>query len=178
MKVSIETVELLKKGYESAFNQVYDAYEKLLYFLIFSIVKNHEIAKDVLQDVFIKVFTDSPSLKSSRNFHAWIIKIAKNKAITVANQSKRFISLEECDLDQFVMESYQSPYDFDLTKLFSAEDNLIVIYHLVYGISFKEIATMLNTSFDRVVAKYYRVIKKVRALYKEKRREDKLKDQK
>ena len=62
--------------------------------------------------------------------------------------------------------------NFDLPKLFSAEDNLIVIYHLVYGISFKEIATLLNTSFDRVVAKYYRVLRKVRTLYKEQKREE------
>jgi len=35
MKVSIKTIEELKRGYESAFNEVYEAYEKLLYFLIF-----------------------------------------------------------------------------------------------------------------------------------------------
>ena len=64
MKVSLETVELLKRGYESAFNQVYNAYEKLLYFLIYSIVKNHEIAKDVLQDVFIKVFYSGSVVKT------------------------------------------------------------------------------------------------------------------
>lgn len=31
---------------------------------------------------------------------------------------------------------------------------------------------LLNTSFDRVVAKYYRVLRKVRTLYKEQKREE------
>ena len=172
MKVSLETVELLKRGYESAFNQVYNAYEKLLYFLIYSIVKNHEIAKDVLQDVFIKVFVESPSLRCAKKFHSWIIKIAKNTALTVAKKLTRFVPLEECDIEKYVSDNYETQFNFDLPKLFSAEDNLIVIYHLVYGISFKEIATLLNTSFDRVVAKYYRVLRKVRTLYKEQKREE------
>lgn len=87
MKVSIKTIEELKRGYESAFNEVYEAYEKLLYFLIFSIVRNKEVAKDVLQDVFVKVFVDTSSLRSPKNFHSWIIKIAKNSALTIAKKS-------------------------------------------------------------------------------------------
>ncbi len=176
MKVSIKTIEELKRGYESAFNEVYEAYEKLLYFLIFSIVRNKEVAKDVLQDVFVKVFVDTSSLRSPKNFHSWIIKIAKNSALTIAKKSSKYISLEDCDIDKISLEAYKAQYNFDISKLFSAEDNLIVIYHLVYGISFKEIATMLNTTFDRVVAKYYRVIRKIRALHKEAKMNEKKKE--
>lgn len=172
MKVSLETVELLQKGYESAFNEVYEAYEKFLYFLIFSIVKNQEIAKDILQDVFVKVFVESQSLRYAKNFHAWIIKIAKNSALTMAKKLNRYVPLEESHLEKYVMESYTVEYNFDLPTLFSAEDNLIVIYHLVYGISFKEIATILSTTIDRVVSRYYRIIKKIKAIYKERQLEE------
>ena len=61
----------------------------------------------------------------------------------------------------------------DVPKLFSKMDNIIVIYRLVYGISFKEIATLIGSTFSSVLNRYYRVVRKIRALYLEKEREKK-----
>lgn len=173
MKVSVETIELLQKGYESAFNQVYEAYERFLYFLIFTIVKNEEVAKDILQDVFIKIFIEAPHLRYAKNFHSWVIKVARNSALNAVKEMSRYVPLEECHLEKYVMESYTVKYNFDLPILFSAEDNLIIIYHLVYGISFKEIATMLKSTIDRIASRFYRILHKIKRMYLEREEAEK-----
>ena len=51
-----ELIALLKEGDHAAFKEVYKRYNQLLYVFAYRKLKNREESKDVVQEVFIKVF--------------------------------------------------------------------------------------------------------------------------
>ncbi len=93
----------MQKGNEKAFSRIYTLYAKALFGIIFNIVRDEDLAEEVLQDVFIKIWDkrDSYSIKKGR-FFTWILNIARNAAID-ATRSKAFRnSKKNLDATNFV----------------------------------------------------------------------------
>lgn len=67
---------------ESAFEKLYDMYSDSMHGIIYNIVRDHNIAEEVMQDVFIKAWHKSDSYDSSKGrFFTWLLNIARNAAI-------------------------------------------------------------------------------------------------
>ncbi|MCU0443971.1 MAG: sigma-70 family RNA polymerase sigma factor [Microscillaceae bacterium] len=77
-----ELVERLRQKDRKGFAQLYDNYGSALYGVILKIVKIEEVAQDVLQDSFVKIWksTDLYSRDKGTLF-TWILNIARNTAI-------------------------------------------------------------------------------------------------
>lgn len=74
-------LEMQKKN-EKAFSRIYSMYSEATYGVINTIVKDSNIAEEVLQDVFVKVWNNSKSYdKSKGRFFTWLLNIARNAAI-------------------------------------------------------------------------------------------------
>jgi len=65
-----------------AFEALYDAHHRLVYGVALRMLGDASGAEDVTQAVFIKVWT-SPELFRGGNFGAWIVRIARNRALDV-----------------------------------------------------------------------------------------------
>ncbi|PKA83872.1 RNA polymerase sigma-70 factor (ECF subfamily) [Ulvibacter sp. MAR_2010_11] len=67
---------------EKAFSKIYSMYSEAIYGVIYSIVLDSDIAEEVLQDVFIKVWDNSSSYDIDKGrFFTWLLNIARNAAI-------------------------------------------------------------------------------------------------
>lgn len=67
-----------------AFEQLYIMYSESLYGVIFTILKDDQLAEEVLQDSFLKIWNNSASYSSKKGrFFTWILNIARNTAIDV-----------------------------------------------------------------------------------------------
>ena len=75
---------------EKAFEKLYHMYSESMHGVIYNIVRDHDIAEEVMQDVFIKAWhkADTYSAKKGR-FFTWILNIARNAAID-KTRSKNF----------------------------------------------------------------------------------------
>jgi len=70
---------LISRGSEKAFNELYTRYYQKLYIFIFhKMNRNGPRAKDLLQDLFLKLIENSESFDRSKNFKVWIYTIARN----------------------------------------------------------------------------------------------------
>jgi RNA polymerase sigma-70 factor, ECF subfamily len=77
-----ELVELLRQKNRKGFAQLYDNYGSALYGIILKIVKIEELAQDVLQDSFIKIWKSIDSYNREKGtLFTWILNIARNTAI-------------------------------------------------------------------------------------------------
>ena len=67
---------------EQAFQWLYDQYSAALYGVVLKIVKDDEHAKDLLQDIFVKIWKnlDSYDAQKGRLF-TWLLNVARNTAI-------------------------------------------------------------------------------------------------
>jgi RNA polymerase sigma factor (sigma-70 family) len=83
-------VDLLKKRDESGLRLLYDYYSQALYGIIFRIVSDQELAEDLLQDAFVKIWKNIDSYDASKGrLYTWLLNIARNTAID-ATRSKAF----------------------------------------------------------------------------------------
>ena len=78
----IALIERIGDRDESALSELYDLYSRILYSLIFRIVKNQGDAEDILQSVFIKIWDKALSYnKSKGSVYSWLVALARNSAI-------------------------------------------------------------------------------------------------
>lgn len=88
-KLTLTTlVHLLQKNDEAAFNELYNRYHRLVYYIAFQLTKNHADAEEIVQETFFQVQRSIDSLKDPAQFKAWIGKIAHSKTITMLRRKK------------------------------------------------------------------------------------------
>ncbi len=79
-----ELIALLKNKDRQAYSYLYDNYAGALYGIIMKILNKEEAAKDVLQEVFVKIWQHIDSYDASRGrLYTWMLNIARNAAIDV-----------------------------------------------------------------------------------------------
>lgn len=77
-----ELIALLKGGDESAFAYLYDNYSAALYGIIYRIINNNQLAEDVLQEAFVKIWNNFSSYDASKGrLFTWMVNIARNLSI-------------------------------------------------------------------------------------------------
>jgi RNA polymerase sigma factor (sigma-70 family) len=75
-------ISRLRSKDRSALDYLYDHYSGALYGVIFRIVKKEEIAEEVLQDVFLKIWTRFDNYDDQKGkLFTWLVNIARNQAI-------------------------------------------------------------------------------------------------
>jgi RNA polymerase sigma factor (sigma-70 family) len=80
--------ELLKQKNASALTQLYDAYGSTLYGVVLRIVYSKEIAEQVIQDTFVKIWQNGACYDASKGrLYTWMLNIARNTAIDVTRTS-------------------------------------------------------------------------------------------
>ena len=59
-----ELISLLKKGTHDAFNKIFIRYYSKVYFFILGFIKDEDDAKDLAQDIFVKLWDNRKNLES------------------------------------------------------------------------------------------------------------------
>ena len=81
---------MLKQRQETAFSYLYDHYSGSLYAVILNIVPDRELANDLLQEVFIKIWKQIDSYDQTKGrLFTWMLNIARNASIDVV-RSKNY----------------------------------------------------------------------------------------
>lgn len=93
----------LQKRDEKAFSKIYEMYSESIFGIIYTIVLDRELAEEVLQDVFIKVWDKADTYSASKGrFFTWILNIARNAAIDKTRSKAFKNSKKNLDTDNFV----------------------------------------------------------------------------
>lgn len=73
-----ELILRLNKGDKYAFTTLYQLYSKRFYISIFKIVKDNDVADELLQALFMKIWEKHESIDASKSFEAFLHTIARN----------------------------------------------------------------------------------------------------
>lgn len=83
-----ELVALLKNKDQQAFSYLYDNYAGALYGVVMKVINKEETAKDLLQEIFIKIWRNIDSYDPAKGrLYTWMLNIARNAAIDVLRSS-------------------------------------------------------------------------------------------
>ena len=75
-----EAISLARAGNERGFGYLYENTYKSKYYLALQYMKNEEAAKDVVQDAYIKAFSNLDKLQNPYAFSGWLGTIVANTA--------------------------------------------------------------------------------------------------
>lgn len=81
LKEEIEILSDFKRGDINAFSLIYNMYSGKSYNFVFKLVKDDAVAKDIVQDTFIKLYLKRKELSEVGSFNSYIFKMLKNKVM-------------------------------------------------------------------------------------------------
>ena len=77
-----ELIHLLQNRDQSAFAYLYDNYSAALFGIIYKMLEQRELAEDVLQEVFIKIWNNFSNYDSAKGrLFTWMLNITRNLTI-------------------------------------------------------------------------------------------------
>lgn len=94
-RADLKLIRRCKRGEEAAFKEVLSRYRTPIYNLCWRMTRHDEDARDLAQEVFIKVFRLLDRYDEQYAFSSWLFRIATNHCIDhLRRQRLRFLSLE------------------------------------------------------------------------------------
>lgn len=121
-------VILLQSKNQRGFSILYDNYSSALYGVILKIVRTEEIAADVLQDSFVKIWKNIEGYNRTKGtLFTWMLNVARNTAIDKIRSQDFQNSQRNQDLDstvEIIDNQANSQFDVDAIGLKKVVENL------------------------------------------------------
>ncbi|MFT5858621.1 MAG: RNA polymerase sigma factor (sigma-70 family) [Flavobacteriaceae bacterium] len=143
-------IEQCLRGKKRSQRKLYDTFSRVIYAISFRYSKNEDDAKDLLQETFVKVFSNLHSYKGEGSFEGWVKRIAVNTAIRHYQKSSKLIDKHDIEV---VQESSTEPTVLasisarEITQLISQlPDGYRIVFNMyaIEGYSHKEIGEELG----------------------------------
>lgn len=167
----------------NSYNLLYKKYYKLVYGIIFSIIKNKEDTEDIVHEVFTKIYKLDKNKLPENNEASWLFTVSKNEAYMFLRKSKPDISIEEIYeisgennnmvssnkrkmSNAFIVQQTEN----DIDKIIDADyfngvisglkedEKQIISLKILSNFTFQKISQLLNIPIGTVQWKYYKAI--------------------
>lgn len=151
-------------GNVSKMEILYKNLMKPVFLLAYSIVRNYEIAEDIMQETFIKVQSKADSYMAGTNAKAWIFQIARNLSYNAIKKQTEFSIEDYSELIKTEDMYDNTENSVDLNRALSILDEIereIVVMHVLAGLKHKEIASILQIDASTVRKRYSKSISKL-----------------
>ena len=94
-------VERLKRRDPQALAELYDRYGRMVYSLVWRVVRDSGIAEDLVQETFLRVWNRIHSVDSEKgSLGAWLLAIARNRALDYLRSSAGRDRTSAVELDE------------------------------------------------------------------------------
>lgn len=150
--------ELVARGRDgdlAAMESIYETFKRPVFGLIYRHTQNRAVAEDLLQDVFLKVFSNLGNVRDAATFPGWVFRIAVNTCYSFLRQKKaqgdRLIPLDDLGgnvedrTTEAVEQDLRGPLEQAIQTLAPRLRSVFVL-HDVQGFKHEEIAKVLGCS--------------------------------
>ena len=159
-------IEDCKQGDRAAFHLLFEAYKDKVYSIALHYSNDEAMARDVTQQVFLKLFTSISQFRKDSEFATWLYRIVANACIDEHRRRKRFvpfspeIEVKEMSTKGSQEESYHRRQVADSVRGAIAELSpklrLPILLKYIEGLSYDEIAETLGCSIGTVSSRLNR----------------------
>lgn len=168
-----QLIELYHCGkQEEAFNGIVDAYTERLYWHVRRFLCSHEDTNDLLQDIFIKVWTSLSTFRGDAKLYTWIYRIATNEVLNHLRKRKMMslISFESisASMERKIDEDPSFNGDLIQRELHKAIQRLPEKQRLVFSLryfdemKYEDISEITGTSVGALKASYHHAYNKIK----------------
>jgi RNA polymerase sigma-70 factor, ECF subfamily len=161
-----ETVRQCRDGNTEAMESIYTAYKSSLFHLTYRFAGESSAAEDLLQDIFIKIFTNIKRLRSPEAFNSWIYRIAANTCMSFARmkKKKKEVPLQEIESTGHHedLESTTNQQLEQAIKSLPPKQKTVFQLHDVEGFTHAEIAEIMKISEGAAKSQLFKARMKIR----------------
>lgn len=158
-------VEKLKNKDEDAFETIYKQTQHGVFALIVGIVKDRNLAEDLMQETYIEMIKSINSYQKKYKFINWLLTIARNKAIDEYRRRKRELKIDINDSQFNLSTNATQDHDVEadyLLSLLTIDEREVVLLYVVQNLKHKDIASILNKPVGTVTWLYKTAMDKMR----------------
>jgi len=154
--VSIETISKAMNGEEAAFSKIYKAYYKKVYFIAVQFFRDKEIAEDIVQEVFIKVYGQLKDLREPKAFGTWLQTVTYRTCLNYNRRKLKVITFSDYDRIENYVDLKQPTVEAQVTDelikeiIINALENMkpslkaVGILRFFEGMKVEEISTIIG----------------------------------
>lgn len=157
---------------EEAFRGIVDAYTERLYWHVRRFLCSHEDTNDLLQDIFIKIWSALPSFRGEARLYTWIYRIATNEVLNYLRRQKfkALLSLDSvsASLERKIDEDAGFNGDELQRELHKAIQRLPEKQRIVFSLryfdemKYEDISEITGTSVGALKASYHHAYSKIK----------------
>lgn len=158
----------IKHNNKIALEKLYNRYNKLVYGIAFSILKNKEDSEDVVQTVFSKLYILEKDKLPTDKIGTWLYTVTRNETLLLLRKNNNDVNLdtiydledENNEIDKFInKDSYNR-----LINGLNQKEQEIVSLKILSNFTFKEIGELLGESANTIKWRYYKFIYSLRIM--------------
>lgn len=159
---------------KEAFSLLYDNYSSAIFGVILKIIHDYEIAEEVLQDVYVKIWEKITTYNSEKGrLYTWMYNIARNLAIDKV-RSREYVQLTVTDsLENSLYEAPSGENYFasseilaqDLLQYLSPAQSLVLNLMYFKGYTSEDVANEYKIPHGTVKSRVRAALKKLRDIY-------------
>lgn len=146
----------LKAGDETAFENIFLQYHPKLYRLLLNLLGSHDEAEDVLQEVFMVLYSRPPKPDKDTMLLTWLSRVALNRGYDFLRRKKRqkqrqielIEEFEDDPMINYLRHEEQANVQKVLAKLSEKQSRLLILFYS--GYSYSEIAAVLKINAGSV----------------------------
>ena len=166
-----ELVARSRTGDTESFNQLVRRWERQIFALAFRTLGREEDARDVTQETFLRAFRALPGFKGDAKFSSWLYRIALNLCRDWMRKERRTPLVpvpEGVELEHLAVDRQETTSVEDLAaraelsrgvaaamEHLPAEQRTAVILKEYHGLTFQEIADLMNCPLSTVKTRVY-----------------------
>ncbi len=157
------------------FTLCYNKYKAKVFNFTLKMVNDRDIAEDIVQDVFLKLYVNFPLIKNKNSIIFWIFKTTRNLIYTYYREKQKLeklISIEDEDgetieigsnedlLQNYELKELKQIVQIALEKIPVEQKEIFLLKE--YGeLSYKEIAQLLNIDEELVKGRLFKARNKL-----------------
>lgn len=158
-----------------AFEELVKKYTSQLYWQIRHIVLSHDDTNDVLQNTFIKVWTNLDNFRGDSKLATWLYRIAVNESLTFIQKRKDTVTIDDTEIGP-AAELQSDPYfdgdetDLQLQKaLQTLPEKQRIVFNMKYfqEMKYEDMSEVLETSIGSLKASYHFAVEKIEKYFNE-----------
>lgn len=174
-----EVLALLQdeKTQRRGFEMIVAQYSEQLYWQIRRMVYSHEDANDLLQNTFIKAWTNIDYFRGDAKLSTWLYRIALNECLTFLNKQRAATTVSLDDPEADVLQKLESDPYFSGDKiqttlqkaLLTLPEKQRMVFNLKYyqEMKYEEMSEIFGTSVGALKASYYHAVKKIEKFFED-----------
>ena len=151
-------LEALKTGDQQAFLKIYQELKTPVYTVLVRLTGDRLLSEDLLQEVFLRIYRQPPEAEKPR---AYVFRMARNLAIDALRQKQPCDPLEEHSLQADPDPTVKLDLERAFVRLTEGERQLVAL-HLSAGLTFREVASIVERPLGTVLWQYRKAIEKLR----------------